>query len=122
MRINGIGAFWVQIFGHKKTSNLRYSFFCGKGGIRTPGASQHGGFQDRCNRPLYHLSSAFSRGLLLKSDAKVDSFFESCKWIDVFFVIKGKNTNFAPNKMRFIRRRTRFPSKNPYAPPYIDNE
>ena len=30
----------------------------GQGGIRTPGASQHGGFQDRCNRPLYHLSNA----------------------------------------------------------------
>ena len=29
---------------------------CGKRGIRTPGASQHAGFQDRCNRPLYHLS------------------------------------------------------------------
>ena len=28
----------------------------GERGIRTPGASQHGGFQDRCNRPLYHLS------------------------------------------------------------------
>gem|GEM_PF-2118046 len=30
--------------------------FCGKRGIRTPGASQLAGFQDRCNRPLYHLS------------------------------------------------------------------
>ena len=30
--------------------------FGGERGIRTPGASQHGGFQDRCNRPLYHLS------------------------------------------------------------------
>ena len=29
---------------------------CGERGIRTPGASQHDGFQDRCNRPLYHLS------------------------------------------------------------------
>ena len=28
----------------------------GERGIRTPGASQHAGFQDRCNRPLYHLS------------------------------------------------------------------
>ena len=35
-------------------------FFRGKRGIRTPGASQHAGFQDRCNRPLYHLSNAFS--------------------------------------------------------------
>ena len=28
----------------------------GERGIRTPGASQHAGSQDRCNRPLYHLS------------------------------------------------------------------
>lgn len=31
---------------------------CGKGGIRTPGTLQYGGFQDRCNRPLYHLSKS----------------------------------------------------------------
>ena len=31
---------------------------CGERGIRTPGTSQCDGFQDRCNRPLYHLSSA----------------------------------------------------------------
>ena len=29
----------------------------GERGIRTPGASQHGSFQDYCNRPLYHLSN-----------------------------------------------------------------
>ena len=34
----------------------RYADFSGERGIRTPGASQHDGFQDRCNRPLYHLS------------------------------------------------------------------
>ncbi len=28
----------------------------GETGIRTPGASQHNGFQDRRNRPLCHLS------------------------------------------------------------------
>ena len=33
-----------------------FNVYCGERGIRTPGASQHGGFQDRCNRPLYHLS------------------------------------------------------------------
>lgn len=31
----------------------------GKGGIRTPGTLRYGGFQDRCNRPLYHLSNGF---------------------------------------------------------------
>ena len=35
---------------------LLADFKSGERGIRTPGASQHGGFQDRCNRPLYHLS------------------------------------------------------------------
>ena len=30
---------------------------CGKRGIRTPGASQLNGFQDRRNRPLCHLSA-----------------------------------------------------------------
>ena len=33
-------------------------FLSGKRGIRTPGASRLAGFQDRCNRPLYHLSSS----------------------------------------------------------------
>lgn len=30
--------------------------FSGETGIRTPGALQHNGFQDRRNRPLCHLS------------------------------------------------------------------
>ena len=29
----------------------------GKGGIRTLGSSRYDGFQNRCNRPLCHLSS-----------------------------------------------------------------
>ncbi len=29
---------------------------CGERGIRTPGTSQYAGFQDRCIRPLCHLS------------------------------------------------------------------
>ena len=28
----------------------------GQGGIRTPGTLRFVGFQDRCNKPLYHLS------------------------------------------------------------------
>ena len=31
-------------------------FVSGERGIRTPGTSQCGSFQDCCNRPLYHLS------------------------------------------------------------------
>ena len=42
--------------GCKSRNSLIYTLICGERGIRTPGASQHGGFQDRCNRPLYHLS------------------------------------------------------------------
>ena len=36
MRINGIGAFWVQIFGHKKTSNFRCSFSAEREGFEPP--------------------------------------------------------------------------------------
>ena len=50
-----------------------FPLFSGERGIRTPGASQHDGFQDRCNRPLYHLS-------LLKWSKS------GCK-VNVFFVI-----------------------------------
>lgn len=38
-----------------------YRTLRGERGIRTPGASQHGSFQDCCNRPLYHLSWCESR-------------------------------------------------------------
>ena len=56
----------VSGFLNKKCVHL-YAFR-GERGIRTPGASQHDGFQDRCNRPLYHLSSA---SIFLKAGAKV---------------------------------------------------
>ena len=42
--------------GCKPCNSLIYTLVRGERGIRTPGASQHDGFQDRCNRPLYHLS------------------------------------------------------------------
>ena len=45
---------------------------CGERGIRTPGASQLNGFQDRRNRPLCHLS--------FKSGAKVLLFFQIHKF------------------------------------------
>ena len=35
----------------------------GESGIRTHGTLPYDGFQDRCNRPLYHLSMAVSRYL-----------------------------------------------------------
>ena len=43
-------------FGRLILNLLAFSIGCGERGIRTPGASQHGSFQDCCNRPLYHLS------------------------------------------------------------------
>ena len=50
--------------------------FCGERGIRTPGASQLNGFQDRRNRPLCHLSNQVKETLILESFAKV---IHSCK-------------------------------------------
>ena len=35
-----------------------YRTLCGERGIRTPGTSQYAGFQDRCIRPLCHLSNS----------------------------------------------------------------
>ena len=56
---------------HKKIKEVvMTSFICGERGIRTPGASQHGGFQDRCNRPLYHLSERYDNGSWSKSECK----------------------------------------------------
>ena len=47
---------------------------CGERGIRTPGASQHAGFQDRCNRPLYHLSELSNERLLVLKRCKGKEF------------------------------------------------
>ena len=50
--------------GCKSRKCLIYTLYCGETGIRTPGASQHNGFQDRRNRPLCHLSkTSFSEVL-----------------------------------------------------------
>ena len=40
-----------------KSNHLKASLHCGERGIRTPGTSQYAGFQDRCIRPLCHLSN-----------------------------------------------------------------
>ena len=43
----------------KSPANLSiYRTLCGERGIRTPGTSQYAGFQDRCIRPLCHLSNS----------------------------------------------------------------
>ena len=60
------------------STKVKYSLG-GERGIRTPGALQHAGFQDRCIRPLYHLS--LQRGSLcgLFASAKVETFVETTK-------------------------------------------
>ena len=60
---------------------------CGERGIRTPGTSRYDGFQDRCNRPLYHLSK-FGRMTIAwfsQAGAKVRLFFDSTKFLGIFF-------------------------------------
>ena len=42
----------------KSPTILLIELISGERGIRTPGTSRYGSFQDYCNRPLYHLSSA----------------------------------------------------------------
>ena len=68
-----------------EASNFRYSLLCGKGGIRTPGASQHGGFQDRCNRPLYHLSSAYCELSFSKAMQRYGFFLNHASFSLFFF-------------------------------------
>ena len=85
---------FVYFFGYLIFNYLIFSVVCGERGIRTPGASQHDGFQDRCNRPLYHLSrsvSAFqsTRNVVAKSCAKVDSFFGMDKYLCAFLSKKN---------------------------------
>ncbi len=50
--------------------STRYADFGGERGIRTPGTSRYAGFQDRCNRPLYHLSKTYETDFLVESDGK----------------------------------------------------
>ena len=66
----------------------------GETGIRTPGASQHNGFQDRRNRPLCHLSKTpLSEVLSVESGAKVRIIFKSA---NIFPVFSRNNCTFVP--------------------------
>ncbi len=47
---------FVYKFVYNSAKLLIFNVYCGERGIRTPGASQLNGFQDRRNRPLCHLS------------------------------------------------------------------
>ena len=53
----------LQPLGHLSRNQIfRWQWVDGGGGIRTPGRSPYGGFQDRCLQPLGHSSSGFGRG------------------------------------------------------------
>ena len=52
-----------------------YRTMCGERGIRTPGTSRYDGFQDRCNRPLYHLSLVKMTSLVFLSGCKGTTIF-----------------------------------------------
>ena len=84
-----LGAFlWV-----KENPNLlkvrvltRFGIFSsGERGIRTPGTSQCAGFQDRCNRPLYHLSRHPCGRIPLKIGCKDNMFFLFLQIFERFF-------------------------------------
>ena len=47
---------YMPIYKIRALSDSFFILCCGERGIRTPGASQLNGFQDRRNRPLCHLS------------------------------------------------------------------
>ena len=78
-----------QRYKKQKVSISRYLFAlwsCGERGIRTPGASQLNGFQDRRNRPLCHLSKG----------QKYNNFFNlpNKKW-KYFYVFYGHHAHLA---------------------------
>ena len=73
-----IGRF-VYIFVYITRKSLIINACCGERGIRTPGTSRYDGFQDRCNRPLYHLSWSRLR-------CKVKALWGKGKILCVYFV------------------------------------
>ena len=106
VRSNGVwcifGAFfWAQKSPTRLIINILQDFQSGKGGIRTPGASQHGGFQDRCNRPLYHLSSALCRCSFSKAMQRYGYFLKHASVCLFFFQKKCKKVVF-PSFLNFF--------------------
>ena len=64
---------------------LLADFKSGERGIRTPGTSRYDGFQDRCNRPLYHLSLQDDQFGFLKRLQRYDYFFFLPNIYETFF-------------------------------------
>ena len=98
---------FVYIFVYVLRKTLIFKVYCGERGIRTPGASQHGGFQDRCNRPLYHLSEKntypqrfavlfyFSTAKLVLSSEPTKNYTRFFSLLSFFFVTGNVFFNFA---------------------------
>ena len=94
----------------------------GERGIRTPGTSQYVGFQDRCNRPLCHLSNMFVRPRRFELRTTASSVRHSTSWVTVTSVptprsagriTGGPSTSdggWLPNAM------TACPDRNGYGP------
>ena len=77
MQSEGYGDKERYMYRIKKVA-VKTTTFGGEKGIRTPGTLRYAGFQDRCNRPLCHLS--------LNDDAKLDAFLITCNsLVDFFF-------------------------------------
>lgn len=89
---------WGTWFGLAQQKALRnagplFYIICRGGGIRTPGSLRISGFQDRCNKPLYHSSGwAFSKF----RDANVDFLLIPAKsnttWGIIFCVISNERS------------------------------
>ena len=72
-----------------------YRTLCGERGIRTPGTLRYAGFQDRCIRPLYHLSLQMVAVVFgLFASAKVGGFIWIAKFMSYFFRFALKNNGF----------------------------
>ena len=76
---------FVYIFVYVLRKTLIFKVYCGERGIRTPGTSRYDGFQDRCNRPLYHLSLQDDQLGFLKRLQRYDYFFFLPNIYETFF-------------------------------------
>ena len=95
-----------------------YRTLCGERGIRTPGASQHGGFQDRCNRPLYHLSFVRDKlrvskrvqryGFIFNLARFLPFFFKKNAFYSVLFIKKSEKCLFLGGKTKKTKQKRAF--------------
>ncbi len=97
----------TSIFGCKKGCKSRnyliYTLYCGERGIRTPGASQLNGFQDRRNRPLCHLSSDKSTSVFSICQIFLHFFNKNFVYLKLSL---SQNTNFQQKRVKnlFIKK------------------